>query len=121
MIKSCECCGRPLPSKFGGVAIVDGELEWFVDGERRSIYLTKTEAWTMEAILERGGKVTSKEQILNHIEWRLGGGFYDVEDKLVDVYICKVRRKLREGGAPVVIETMWGRGYMVASEEKEAA
>ena len=35
------------------------------------------------------------------------------EMKIIDVFICKLRKKLAEAGAPNVIGTVWGRGYMV--------
>jgi two-component system cell cycle response regulator CtrA len=36
------------------------------------------------------------------------------ELKIIDVFICKVRKKLAEAGAPKLIETVWGRGYRMS-------
>ena len=53
--------------------------------------------------------VLTKEAFLNH----LYGGMDEPEMKIIDVFICKLRRKLSDAGAPNVIATVWGRGYMV--------
>ena len=54
----------------------------------------------------------TKEMFLAH----LYGGRDEPEMKIIDVFICKLRRKLNEAGAPGIIETIWGRGYMIAAE-----
>ncbi len=33
--------------------------------------------------------------------------------KIIDVFICKLRKKLVQAGADNLIGTVWGRGYMV--------
>ena len=53
--------------------------------------------------------IISKEAFLNH----LYGGLDEPEVKIIDVYICKLRRKLTEAGVNGLIETVWGRGYMI--------
>lgn len=42
----------------------------------------------------------------------------DVAIKIVDVYVCKLRKKLTPFG--IKIETIWGRGYSLASEHRDA-
>jgi two-component system cell cycle response regulator CtrA len=51
----------------------------------------------------------SKEMMLNHL---YGGMDGEPHFKIIDVFICKLRRKLRTAtGGPHYIETVWGRGY----------
>ena len=33
--------------------------------------------------------------------------------KIIDVFICKLRKKLAQAGADNLIGTVWGRGYMI--------
>jgi len=53
--------------------------------------------------------VLTKEIFLNH----LYGGMDEPEVKIIDVFICKLRKKLADAGAKNVIGTVWGRGYTV--------
>lgn len=72
------------------------------------VHLTGKEFQLFELMALRTGSLLTKEAFLNH----LYGGLDEPEIKIVDVFICKVRRKLRDfewqGAA---IETVWGRGY----------
>ena len=48
----------------------------------------------------------SKDAFLNH----LYGGIDEPEPKIIDVFMCKLRRKLVDVGATgVVIDTIWGK------------
>ena len=52
----------------------------------------------------------SKDAFLNH----LYGGIDEPEPKIIDVFMCKLRRKLADVGATgVVIDTIWGQGYIL--------
>nr|WP_278422938.1 helix-turn-helix domain-containing protein [Brucella anthropi]DAM62818.1 MAG TPA: Transcriptional regulatory protein, C terminal [Caudoviricetes sp.] len=42
----------------------------------------------------------------------------DVEPKIVDVFICKLRKKVKPFG--VIVETVWGSGYTLVDREKYA-
>ncbi len=53
--------------------------------------------------------VLTKEAFLNH----LYGGMDEPEMKIIDVFICKLRKKLAQAGADNLIGTVWGRGYMM--------
>ena len=53
--------------------------------------------------------VLTKEAFLNH----LYGGMDEPEMKIIDVFICKLRKKLATAGADNLIGTVWGRGYMI--------
>ena len=53
--------------------------------------------------------VLTKEAFLNH----LYGGMDEPEMKIIDVFICKLRKKLALANAADLIFTVWGRGYMI--------
>ena len=53
--------------------------------------------------------VLTKEAFLNH----LYGGMDEPEMKIIDVFVCKLRKKLAQAGADNMIGTIWGRGYMI--------
>jgi DNA-binding response OmpR family regulator len=40
-----------------------------------------------------------------------------VEEKIVSVIVCKLRRKLRESGSPIKIRTEWARGYSIVRND----
>ena len=72
------------------------------------IHLTGKEYAILELLVLRKGVVLTKEAFLNH----LYGGMDEPEVKIIDVFICKLRKKLAQAGADNVIGTVWGRGYM---------
>ena len=73
------------------------------------IHLTGKEYAILELLVLRKGMVLTKEAFLNH----LYGGMDEPEMKIIDVFICKLRKKLAQGGADDLIGTVWGRGYMM--------
>ena len=73
------------------------------------VHLTAKEYAILELLVLRKGMVLTKEMFLNH----LYGGMDEPEAKIIDVFICKLRRKLADAGAPSIVGTVWGRGYMV--------
>jgi two-component system cell cycle response regulator CtrA len=81
----------------------------------KPIRLTGKEYSILELLSLRKGTTLTKEMFLNH----LYGGIDEPELKIIDVFICKLRRKLTEAlGHDNLIETVWGRGY-VLKEPKE--
>jgi two-component system cell cycle response regulator CtrA len=81
--------------------------EVMVDG--RDVHLTGKEYSILELLVLRKGMVLTKEAFLNH----LYGGMDEPEVKIIDVFVCKLRKKLARAGADGVIGTIWGRGYMI--------
>jgi two-component system, cell cycle response regulator CtrA len=75
----------------------------------RPVHLTGKEYSILELLVMRKGMVLTKDVFLNH----LYGGMDEPEVKIIDVFICKLRKKLAEAGAKDVIGTVWGRGYTV--------
>jgi two-component system, cell cycle response regulator CtrA len=73
------------------------------------LQLTRKEYGILEILMLRAGRTLSKGDLLNH----LYGGMDEPELKIVDVMICKLRKKLDAAGAPDFIKTVWGRGVTV--------
>jgi two-component system cell cycle response regulator CtrA len=72
------------------------------------VHLTGKEYKILELLALRKDATLTKESFLNH----LYGGMDEPEAKIVDVFICKLRRKLSDAsGGKDYIETVWGRGY----------
>jgi two-component system cell cycle response regulator CtrA len=86
-----------------------------VDGE--AVHLTGKEYGILELLSLRKGTTLTKEMFLNH----LYGGMDEPELKIIDVFICKLRKKLAQAtDGDNYIETVWGRGY-VLRDPAEAA
>jgi two-component system cell cycle response regulator CtrA len=95
---------------------LDGKTVEF-KGER--VHLTGKEYQMMELLSLRKGTTLTKEMFLNY----LYGGLDEPEVKIIDVFICKLRKKLNLQAKDDYIETVWGRGYMLRDPhaEKELA
>ena len=86
-----------------------------VDGAR--VHLTGKEYALLELLSLRKGNTLTKEMILNH----LYGGMDEPEMKIIDVFICKLRKKLTAAcGGDNYIETVWGRGYALQDPDEQA-
>jgi two-component system cell cycle response regulator CtrA len=93
-----------------------------VDVGGATVHLTGKEYQMLELLSLRKGTTLTKEMFLNH----LYGGMDEPELKIIDVFICKLRKKLAEAtGGQNYIETVWGRGYVLrepaAGEETRMA
>ena len=83
-----------------------------VNGQR--VHLTGKEYQMLELLCSRKGTTLSKEMFLNH----LYDGMDEPEHKIIDVFICKLRKKLAAvTGGKHYIETVWGRGYVLRNPE----
>lgn len=88
-----------------------------VDVAGDTVHLTGKEYGILELMALRKGTTLTKEAFLNH----LYGGMDEPELKIIDVFICKLRKKLEDAtGGSNYVETVWGRGY-VLREPKGAA
>jgi two-component system cell cycle response regulator CtrA len=82
-----------------------------VDVNGNQLHLTSKEYGLIELMSLRKGSTLTKEMFLNH----LYGGMDEPEVKIIDVFVCKLRKKIEKvspdaGGC---IETVWGRGYVL--------
>ncbi len=82
-----------------------------VGGQR--VHLTGKEYAMLELLSLRKGTTLTKEMFLNH----LYGGMDEPELKIIDVFICKLRKKLQQAtDGENYIETVWGRGYVLRED-----
>lgn len=95
--------------------IKTGDVEIDIDTQTvtvkgKTLHLTGKEYGIMELLSLRKGATLNKDQFLNH----LYGGIDEPELKIIDVFICKLRKKLENAsGGKNYIETVWGRGYVL--------
>ena len=103
-----------LTHGHGSAAISAGNLvvdlsRNYTKGGETGLELTTKEFWIIEFLALRKGAVFSKDAFLNH----LYGGIGEPEPKIINVFICKLRRKLVENGAEgLSVDNVWGQGYI---------
>lgn len=101
--------------------IVTGDLTVNLDAKTvevagRPVHLTSKEYQMLELLSLRKGTTLTKEMFLNH----LYGGMDEPELKIIDVFICKLRKKLEEVSSSAnYIDTVWGRGYVLRDPVEE--
>ena len=87
-----------------------------VDVENKPVHLAGKEYQMLELLSLRKGTTLTKEMFLNH----LYGGMDEPELKIIDVFICKLRKKLSEASdGDNRIDTVWGRGYVLRDPEPQ--
>src|SRR5690242_1798347 len=88
-----------------------------VEVEGHPLHLTGKEYGILELLSLRKGTTLTKEMFLNH----LYGGMDEPELKIIDVFVCKLRKKLASAtDGENYIETVWGRGYVLRDPQEEA-
>ena len=99
-----------------------GDLTVRLDSKRaeiggQPINLTMKEYAILELLALRQGTTLTKEMLLN----QLYGGMDEPEMKIIDVFICKLRKKLAgTSGRRTYIETVWGRGYRLHESQAQS-
>jgi two-component system cell cycle response regulator CtrA len=89
-----------------------------VEVEGQPLHLTGKEYGILELLSLRKGTTLTKEMFLNH----LYGGMDEPELKIIDVFVCKLRHKLKAAtGGDSYIETVWGRGYVLRDPSEDGA
>ena len=82
----------------------------------KPLHLTTKEYGIMELLSLRKGSTLNKDMFLDH----LYGGIGEPELKIIDVFICKLRKKLEEASdGKNYIETVWGRGYVLRDPDEK--
>ena len=88
-----------------------------VEVDNQPLHLTGKEYGILELLSLRKGTTLTKEMFLNH----LYGGMDEPELKIIDVFVCKLRKKIATAcDGQVYIETVWGRGYVLRDPVAEA-
>jgi two-component system, cell cycle response regulator CtrA len=99
--------GHASPKVQIGDIMIELETKRVTVAEQELV-LTRREYQILELLVMRKGNTVTKEAFLNH----LYGGQDEPDQKIIDVYVCKLRKKIaaltRVGE---YIETVWGRGY----------
>ncbi len=89
-----------------------------VEVENQPLHLTGKEYGILELLSLRKGTTLTKEMFLNH----LYGGMDEPELKIIDVFVCKLRKKLATATkGDNYIETVWGRGYVLRDPPADTA
>jgi two-component system, cell cycle response regulator CtrA len=84
----------------------------------KPVNLTGREYAMLEMLALRAGSTLTKEMFLNGMY----GGMDEPELKIIDVFICKLRKKLADAsGGKSYIETIWGRGYLLRAPHESVA
>lgn len=91
----------------GNVTLDQEQHAVMVDGMR--VNLTAREFDFLETLMLHKGVLLTKERFMT----RLYADSEAPDSKIVDVFVCKLRRKLAAAGAAEIIRTVWGRGYVV--------
>ncbi|AWB08226.1 DNA-binding response regulator (plasmid) [Azospirillum humicireducens] len=87
-----------------------------VEVDQSPLHLTGKEYGILELLSLRKGTTLTKEMFLNH----LYGGMDEPELKIIDVFVCKLRKKLAAATqGDNYIETVWGRGYVLRDPQEE--
>ena len=105
-----RCSAPNCPSTIRtGDLVVDLNTR-VVSVNEKPVHLTGKEYGILELLSLRKGTILTKEMFLDH----LYGGMDEPEIKIIDVFVCKLRKKLAQAtGSKHYIETVWGRGYVL--------
>ncbi|MBE8219953.1 MAG: response regulator transcription factor [Alphaproteobacteria bacterium] len=94
--------------EFGGLTLDMSTYE--VRVADRLVDLTNKEYKILEILCLRGGGIVTKGHFLDH----LYNGMDEPEIKIIDVFVCNLRKKIKGSGInDPIIETLWGRGYRI--------
>jgi two-component system, cell cycle response regulator CtrA len=99
---------------FGGLVVDLGSQTITCRG--RAVHLTGKEYGVLQLLAMRRGVCVTRSMLMNH----LYGGMDEPDEKIVDVFVHKVRQKLLEAAGNGFILTVWGRGYVLREPEDVA-
>ena len=107
----CPTCGHTLPLL---AEAIDEDAHIIVSNGRFAAF-TESEFAIFSALYSAPGRLKTKEQLLYAVSSHIDEA---PEIKIIDVYVCKIRKKLK--GLNLVIDTVWGDGYRLISKGKSA-
>ena len=105
--RAYEIGGAGAPLAFHGAELRPGEAAVAYEG--RKIELTKNELRILQVLLERKGRIVSRDELMRAL-WQ--SDLY-VEENTLTVNVGRLRRKLEEHGLKDVIVTKPGSGYII--------
>jgi two-component system cell cycle response regulator CtrA len=100
--------------RLGGFELNLDSRQVTVNG--RQVRLTSKEYSILELLVLRRGKLLTKDAFLNH----LYNGTDEPERQIIDLYMCRLRKKLAVAGADNLIDTVWGHGYLLRDQVAHA-
>lgn len=107
---ACPLCGQPIAEMPLTVLVERG----MVVGEGRFVVLTTHETMLLQKLVDDFPRVVTKEALMMWLySLRIDR---EPEIKIIDVWICKLRKKLKPLG--VRIDTSWGHGYALGVSAK---
>ena len=108
-------CGRPQPKeessgllRFGPLSLNPGARSAALDDQ--PLPLTPTEFDFLAYLIGRDGAAVSREELLKNL-WQVN---WEADTRATDDLVKRLRRKLRERGSRLTIETVWGYGFRLA-------
>lgn len=110
---------RRYESKDPVIRVGDLEIDTARQQASRSghpLALTPTEYSLLELLALRRGRVVTREQILDH----LYDSAAEVSSNVIEVLVCALRKKVQPDGAPPLIVTRRGRGYLIEADESRS-
>lgn len=108
----CPHCNQPVDDS--GVAFDVGLLMIAVNGTGYHLG-SAHQAAIVEILFKRFGKAVSREAILEHVYCLLPNDWPDI--KIIDVFVCRLRKLLRDQECPLEIATKWGVGYILRRKD----
>jgi DNA-binding response OmpR family regulator len=105
-----------VPAASNVLKIADLELDLHTKSASRceeTIVLTATEYRLLEYMMRNPRRVLSRMEILENV-W---GVDFNMNTKVVDVYVNYLRKKVNRKDQPALIQTVVGMGYMLKEEE----
>ena len=105
--RTYELGGAGAALEFHGAALNPGDAS--VTFEGRHIELTKNELRILQVLLERKGRIVSRDELMRAL-WQ--NDMY-VEENTLTVNVGRLRKKLEENGLADVIVTKPGSGYLI--------
>lgn len=111
----CPACGEPLYDEsqtFGWLTFytADGRTVVIHEHTQEILPFSNAEAAILSVMAHAKGRVITKDKIYDTLYWMRGESDAP-ESKIVDVYICKIRKRIRALSLPLTVHTLWGRGY----------
>jgi len=80
----------------------------------RRIELTAREFNVLEFLMRHAGEVVTRTMLTEHV-W---GDHYDSLSNLIEVFVNRLRKKLEADGAPRLLHTVRGAGYVMREEPR---
>ena len=76
---------------------------------KEEISLSPKEFALLELLMRHAGEIVTRTMLAEHV-W---GDHYDSLSNLIEVFINRLRRKIEEDGAPRLLHTIRGAGYVI--------